>query len=966
MLDRIRPDSTPAPGENPLLDEVAHGLAAGRDLESLLGRIAEITLEVAGADGAFLERVDEDTGEVEVVSARGRGGAEVGYRVPYPGSLAQKVIETGEPEFLASPVFGGRILGGELRGGCADCSGVVVPLMSEGAAVGALILLRFGERETFEPDVVRRVAPFADLAALQMRKARLAAVADRRLGEYLQSERRFHLLVSAVRDYAIFMLDPDGVIASWNEGAERITGYSEREILGRHFSLFYTDEDRNRDHPAYELSTARSIGRYAESGWRVRADGTRYRAHVLITALRSSDGSLVGFGKVTRDLSEWDALEAARESEAARYRTIYQHNPSIFLTTDDLNVVTDINEFGAAYLGYAPSELVGRPAVDIVDPRDRERFLDHVGSCLRSPGTTHRIEIRKLGRDGQLLWVRENARAVTGADGELVVLNSCEDITDRVEAEQALRRSEEQLRQVADSLREVLWVADGAFEKLTFVSPSFERIWGRSRESLYADPRVLIRSVPRECRATVVEGLERMGRERFGMEFPILKPDGERREISLRGFPVLDPAGKTRRIVGIAEDVTDRRRVEERRAFLAEAGRVLASSLDYERTLRNLADLAVSRLADWCVVDLCEDGTIRRVAVAHADPALAPVAERYQQAFPPDPEGSAGGPRVIRTGEPEMIEKIDEALIRRITRSDEQFEMLSGLGISAAMTVPLKLEDRVLGAITVLRSGGGTFDADDLQTAELLAARAALEIEKARLFREANEAKRLREDVLSVVSHDLRNPLNTIMMSAGFLGETEMAGDPAVRKQLEIISRSATQMNHLIGDLLDVAQIEGGGLVLEKERQEVRLLISEACASFQPLADGKGISLSCQVPEELPPIPVDRGRLLQVFSNLIGNAVKFTDEGGRIDVSATPDRDCIRFLVADNGSGIHAEDLPRLFDRFYQSSTTKKGGAGLGLAIVKGIVEAHGGRVEIASRPGLGTTFSFILPSDLG
>jgi len=235
-------------------------------------------------------------------------------------------------------------------------------------------------------------------------------------------------------------------------------------------------------------------------------------------------------------------------------------------------------------------------------------------------------------------------------------------------------------------------------------------------------------------------------------------------------------------------------------------------------------------------------------------------------------------------------------------------------------------------------------------------------IENARLYRASVHATELRDQVLGIVAHDLRNPLSTILLNAAAL--TRRGPDPERRsqKRTEAIQRSATRMNRLIQDLLDVALMESGQLTIEPAQLNARDLIVGAVEMQRPLASSSSIELRVDVDRDLPDIWGDRDRLLQVFENLIGNAIKFTRAGGCITVSATSRDHQDIFRVADTGSGIAPENLSHVFDRFWQASKAGGLGAGLGLPITKGIVEAHGGRIWVESTSSRGTTFSFTVP----
>jgi signal transduction histidine kinase len=232
-----------------------------------------------------------------------------------------------------------------------------------------------------------------------------------------------------------------------------------------------------------------------------------------------------------------------------------------------------------------------------------------------------------------------------------------------------------------------------------------------------------------------------------------------------------------------------------------------------------------------------------------------------------------------------------------------------------------------------------------------------------RMYDDARRAIDAREEVLKIVSHDLRNPLNTISMSAGLMLEVTVAEEQRVQ-QLSMIKRAGERMNRLIQDLLDVAKLEAGRLGIEPKPMDVSQVVTEAVDMLRPLAFEKGIRLDVVVADGLPVIAADAGRALQVLSNLVGNAIKFTPADGRVTIRVEAAAGSVRFCVADTGSGIPPEQLPQIFGRFWQADRSDRRGIGLGLAIAKGIVEAHGGRIWVESRVGEGTSFYFTLAGD--
>jgi signal transduction histidine kinase len=228
---------------------------------------------------------------------------------------------------------------------------------------------------------------------------------------------------------------------------------------------------------------------------------------------------------------------------------------------------------------------------------------------------------------------------------------------------------------------------------------------------------------------------------------------------------------------------------------------------------------------------------------------------------------------------------------------------------------------------------------------------------------EAEQAARTRDEVLAMVAHDLRNPLNVVLSSGSFLLDTLDGLEPRAREQLELIQRAVTQMNRLTQDLLEVAGMEAGNISVEPRAEPAERLLRSACTTMQRVASARRIELACDIGSDLPLVCADRDRIDQVLGNLIGNAVRFTPRGGRVRLAAERDGAQVRFSVADTGRGIDPADLPHVFDRFWQAQRSRDGGAGLGLAIARGIVAAHGGEMWVESEPGSGSTFYFTLPT---
>jgi len=298
-------------------------------------------------------------------------------------------------------------------------------------------------------------------------------------------------------------------------------------------------------------------------------------------------------------------------------------------------------------------------------------------------------------------------------------------------------------------------------------------------------------------------------------------------------------------------------------------------------------------------------------------------------------------------------------------QSREHLEILRAIGPRSVLGLPLLIRGQLLGVLLLISTKPSrTYGSADLRLGEALAERAALAIENGRLYQRALHATQLRDQVLGVVAHDLRNPVSAIVMQTKLLQPKLAEPESPGERPTDRILRAATRINRLIGDLLDVTAIEAGQLGIEHAAVSARALLADAVEAQRPLASCTSLDVRLDAPTELPDVRGDQHRLLQVLENLIGNAIKFTPDEGRITVGAATreSQGQVLFWVADTGGGISPENIPHVFDRFWQARKDARLGAGLGLPIARGIVEAHGGRIWVESILGRGSTLFFTVP----
>jgi PAS domain S-box-containing protein len=711
-----------------------------------------------------------------------------------------------------------------------------------------------------------------------------------------ESEDRFRLLVESVQDYAIFMLSAEGRVVTWNAGAQRLKGYRLDEIVGQPSARFYSAEDVANGVPAALLARAATEGRAQAEGWRIRKDGSRFWADVLITALRDEHGELRGFAKVTRDLTE---RKQAEETRAAASR----------------------QEGARAASEAAQAEL--------------RASRDQLAAILA--GVAEGITVQDAS--GRLVFANELAARLCGfASAEEFVAVPPAEILHRF--------------QIFD-------------ESGAPLDP--DRLPGRLALHTGAVPEVLVR-------------------------FRVVAT-GEERWSLVSATPILDAQGQPHLSVTIFRDITERRRAEQTAQFMAAASAELAVPLEFELTLSRVAEFAVPALADWCVIDVVDDdGQVRRLAAAHADPATmrfgAAISQRYSQ----DSVVRGAIAQALRSGRTQLIPDISDEQLTAAARDAEHLAMLRSLKLESFMIVPLVARGRTLGSIMfVTAESGRRYGPHDLAVAEDLAIRAALAADNARLYHEAQQQAAVlaglntaleaaiarlqrsletRDEFLAAASHDLKNPVASIKATAQLIQRRlDRSAEPdmeQLRVGLKSIDTIATRAAGLVDELLDVARIQmGTPLDLDRLPMDLVALAREIIAEQQQRTDRHQVVLDTEVAELSG--EWDRRRLGRALGNLVDNAVKYSPSGGVVRVRILREHASSEWAVLtveDQGIGIRLEELEQIFGRFTRGTNAvgQIAGSGIGLASARQIVENHGGTLTAASGAEQGAVFTIRLP----
>lgn len=718
-----------------------------------------------------------------------------------------------------------------------------------------------------------------------------------------------------------------------------------------------------------------------------------------------------------------------RESEG-RYRAIAEAASDAIFTINTESIVQYVNAAVTKVFGYQPEELIGRP-LDVIIPKRLQEAHHHGMKRYTETGKRHipwsGVELPGVHKDGHEIPLELSFGAF--AEGERRFFTGfARDITERKRSEEERARllageqeARHQAEEISDRLQRLLQVTDIALMHLSLEDMS--RVLMSRLTGVMQCERSALLLLNDEKTALVLRAAQNMDVElQQGIQIPLgegfagrIAESGEPLVIDHnRGedgrphpesgqAPVFSMAGvplkRGGEVIGVLHVGTSESRIfddddvrllqlaadriaiaiensrlfaaerasRERMSFVAEASEILTSSLDYEGTLRQVAKLAVPRIADWCAVDLFDEAerTLKRVAVEHIDPGKAELIHRMQTLYPANLDSAEGVGKVVREKVPVVLPAISDEYLQRSASDEQHLTILRSLAPFSAVVVPMLIGERLTGVITfVTAESRRRMTDDDVITASELARRAAAAIENAELYRAAQEASRAKDDFMAMVSHELRTPMTAILGWAMML-KTDVDAE-TMAEAVSMIERSALTQAQLIEDILDTARVREGKLSFHWETVNLADVIEKAVKIVRVKADEKELILDVELDRTVPLIEGDPRRLQQVLLNLLSNSVKFTPAGAEIEVRLRREEEKAVITVCDTGPGIPPEFLPMLFRRFSQSESTRRrsqGGLGLGLSIAHHLVEMHGGTIRAESRgEGLGATFIVELP----
>jgi PAS domain S-box-containing protein len=615
-----------------------------------------------------------------------------------------------------------------------------------------------------------------------------------------------------------------------------------------------------------------------------------------------------------------DERRLTAESLMERYQALVDNLDRAFVWEADADTLRMryVSAHAESLLGHSRDRWPEEPSwwSERVHPEDRERLFEMFDRA-RAGRRDQRCEHRCFARDGTEVWLRTGVH-LAGGDGEPLRFQGVSvDITSEKRAEQGLRDQLDFTRSMAASLGEGV-VAIDVEGKVTFFNDAARVILGSAEGSGPETIRL----------ERFFESALRHGHTTRGEEHRFVRADGETLALSYTASPI-DRGGEVAGAVLALRDITDQVRADEERRFLLEASSALAATLEERSLIETLVRVGIPRLGDRCAFDeIRDDGEVRRaVSTTRVDLGA--------EDLPTDL-----GAKSLQSGESVVV------------RSEH----------GSWMAIPLSMGNRKLGALIYgLAESQRCYGAADVALGEELSRRAAFALENARLYQDQRLAVRLREQILGVVSHDLKNPLFSILMTLAVLERNDGPDQALNTGAVQRIRRAAEQMKRLINDLLDFASIQAGRFALERRPHDAASMLREVVVSHESIAEERHVRLTAEADPGLPAVLCDRDRILQVLSNLIGNALKVTRDGVVL-VRAVPREQEVVFAISDSGPGIKEEDLAHLFERYWRGTDVEYKGTGLGLAIARGIVEGHGGRIWAESTPGEGATFFFTVP----
>lgn len=639
-----------------------------------------------------------------------------------------------------------------------------------------------------------------------------------------------------------------------------------------------------------------------------------------------------------------------RTKELDLQNTIIKHaTEGICLVEPVTGRILFANPRFAKMFGYDEGELEGN-SVSILNYDDRYNTGDNkaekILTTIDEKGEVT-YEVKNIKKNGTVFWCRANATIYFHPKFGKVFLAVQEDITEQKIIQSKLLESENQYRTIIENAHDSIVSCD-AKGTIIRVNKQLMAKFGYSGEELVGQPvEILMPQRFRNRHINYVNDFMRNPQSRgMGVNKNLFarKKDGSEFPVDIALSPTQTNEGL--KVTAFIRDITERKILQDQQAFLLKTASLLSETLGLEERINIMLELLVPNLADSALISLNDDLEIKF-----------------------DHSHFSYGQSHL-----ELIELTKNILEKKWNRKssfiwnkenempyESDLFMLNSSVFSSLLILPISLNFEEIGVLALGILGKRDFSQKESNFMKILVERFAYAIQNAKLYLKSQRAIKGRERILSIVSHDLKNPLSVIDLSLSLISK-DLSESNHIQTQLKRIKRASQQIKGLIDDLLDFGKMESGNFSVRKNKSSLLELVSLSVKGINERAKEKKLTIHSHLPPDDIEIFCDKDRLLQVLWNLLGNAVKFTPSGGSLTLSVKLLRDQIEFVVSDTGPGIDSTEAKKIFETFWQAKETSTLGTGLGLSIAKNIVESHGGKIWVISKKGEGSHFHFTLP----